>query len=220
MTSRTDVCAVCLGVFDRPRRGSGKRYCSPKCRKRAELAKRKAAKAADLEHLEDGAIVERRSRRYVLARGHVLADDLGLVDLRKRAAHDRLGGQAGCELCGAQLDRWRDVFWRQADEHLVASCRTCSTTVTVLAHLGLDPAPVLMGLSGLVLPPQVPCGGSIPAPVRPDEGTTAATDLLSLAALGARILPSVQAVDAGAAEVVAAVLVAHQWGEFLTGEEV
>ncbi|MGD9752132.1 MAG: hypothetical protein AB7W59_14165 [Acidimicrobiia bacterium] len=220
MTARTDVCAVCLSVFERPRRGSGKRYCGAKCRKRAELTKRKAAKGADLERLADGAIVERGTRRYVMARGHALADGFGLVDVRKRAAHERLGGAAGCEVCGDPVDGWRDVFWRKVEHHLVATCRTCSATVTVVAHLGIDPTPVLMELTGLVLPPQVPCGGSIPAPVRPDEGTTAATDLRSLARLGAQILPSVRAVEAGAAEVVAAVLVAHQWGDFLASEEV
>lgn len=222
MSARHDICAVCLETFEIPRRGSGKRYCSPKCRKRAELAKRRTVKAAALERLEDGAIVERRGRRAVMARGHVLAGPFGLVDCRKMAAFDRLGGVAGCELCGTDEVGWSDgsLWWRAAGEHLIAACRTCSAAVSVLGHLGLDPAPVLMGLSGLVLPPQVPWGGSNPAPVRPDEGTTAATDLRSLAELGAGLLPSVQTAGVSAAEVVAAVLVAHQWGDVLTGEEV
>lgn len=221
MTARHDICAVCLATFERPRRGSGKRYCSPKCRKRAELTKRKAAKAADLEALEDGAVVDRRGRPCVVLRGHALADSGGLVDGRKLAAFERLGGVAGCELCGTDEVGWSDgsLWWRAAGEHLVAVCRTCSAAVSVLGHLGLDTTPVLMGLTGLVLPPQLRWGGSNPAPVRPDEGTTAAVDLVSLARIGARLLPSVEASGVSAAEVVAAVLVAHQWGH-LTGEEV
>lgn len=222
MTARHDICAVCLATFERPRRGSGKRYCSPKCRKRAELDKRKAAKAVELEALPDGAIVDRRGRRCVIARGHVLADGTGVADSRKLAAFDRLGGTAGCELCGTDEVAWCDgsLWWRSVGCHLVAVCRTCSAAVSVLGTLGIDPTPVLMGLTGLVLPPHLRWGGSNPAPVRPDEGTTAAVDLVALARLGARLLPSVQAPGTSAAEVVAAVLVAHQWGDVLTGEEV
>ncbi len=206
-----DICVQCAATYERPERSRRRRYCSAVCRKRAEMAQRKATRTA-----------QRKSRRA--ASGQTvpapadcpLADADGLVNRDRLAAFERLGGSAGCECCGSALD-WAGVFWRRHGGVLLVVCPDCSLALVVLRAFGVDPTHLLLVLTGLDSSPAPERGGGTGCTrLRPDEGKDAAAELSRLVDLGARLRAACDTAAASERDAIPALFLSFRWSESLS----
>lgn len=186
-----DLCVQCGETYDRPKRSRRRRYCTPKCRKRAELAKR------------------RKSRR-------ASTTDRGFRVAAKQAAVERLGGSPRCELCDGPIDGgWAAVYWRRHGDRLLVVDNRCSMALVVCQSVGVDPSTLLEVLTGRVCSPRRKAGESRnPDLLRPVEGSNAPGPAVldDLAARGAVLAAAARAEGLDPDQAVAALQVALRWG--------